>query len=32
MAGALTAAQPAVRGDNFTVNFYGMGSLTVKFK
>jgi 2-keto-4-pentenoate hydratase len=32
MAGALTAAQPAKRGDSFTVSFYGMGSLTVKFK
>lgn len=32
MAGALTAAQVVERGDSFTVNFYGMGSLTVKFK
>ncbi len=32
MAGALTAAQAVERGDSFTVNFYGMGSLTVKFK
>jgi len=32
MAGALTAAQVAERGDNFTVSFYGMGSVTVKFK
>ncbi len=32
MAGALTAAQVVERGDNFTVNFYGMGSLSVKFR
>lgn len=32
MAGALTAAQPAAKGDSFTVSFYGMGSVTAKFK
>lgn len=32
LAGALTAAQPAEREDSFTVSFYDMGSLTVKFK
>ncbi len=31
LAGALTAAQPAKSGDSFTVSFYGMGSVTVKF-
>jgi len=31
MSGALTAAQSAEKGDSFTVSFYGMGSLTVKF-
>lgn len=32
MAGAITAAQTVERGDSFTVSFYGMGGLTVKFK
>ncbi len=32
LAGALTAAEVAERGDIFTINFYGMGSLTVKFE
>lgn len=32
MAGALTAAQPAARGDSITVSFHGMGSLTVAFQ
>ena len=32
MAGAVTAAQSVGSGDSLTVNFYGMGSLTVKFK
>jgi 2-keto-4-pentenoate hydratase len=32
MAGALTAAQPAVKDDSFTVSFCGMGSVTAKFK
>jgi 2-keto-4-pentenoate hydratase len=31
LSGALTAAQPALPGDNFTVSFYGMGSLSLKF-
>ena len=32
LAGAVTAAIPAEKGDSFTVSFHGMGSLTVKFK
>lgn len=32
LAGAVTAAIPAERGDSFTVSFHGMGSVTVKFK
>jgi 2-keto-4-pentenoate hydratase len=32
LSGALTAAQPARSGDNFTVSFQGMGSVSVKFK
>ena len=32
MAGAVTAALPAVKDDSFTVTFHGMGSVTVKFK
>jgi 2-keto-4-pentenoate hydratase len=32
LSGALTAAQPAQSGDSFTVSFYGMGSVSVKFK
>ncbi|MPM19199.1 2-hydroxyhexa-2,4-dienoate hydratase [bioreactor metagenome] len=31
MAGAVTAMLPAQAGDSFTVSFYGMGSVTVKF-
>lgn len=32
LAGAVTAAIPAAKGDSFTVTFQGMGSVTVKFK
>lgn len=32
LAGAVTAAIPAAKGDSFTVSFHGMGSVTVKFK
>jgi len=32
LAGAVTAAIPAEKGDSFTVSFHGMGSVTVKFK
>lgn len=32
LAGALTAAEIVEKGDIFTINFYGMGSLTVKFE
>ena len=32
LAGALTAAQTAASGDVFSINFHGMGSLTVKFE
>ena len=32
MSGALTAAQAAKKDDIFTVTFYGMGSITVKFQ
>ncbi|QQO10940.1 2-keto-4-pentenoate hydratase [Breznakiella homolactica] len=31
LAGALTAAQPAVPGDSFTVSFQGMGSISLRF-
>ena len=31
LSGALTASPPAMAGDNFTISFYGMGSVSVKF-
>lgn len=31
LSGAVTASPPAQAGDNFTVSFYGMGSVSVKF-
>lgn len=32
LSGAVTAAAPAMSGDNFTVSFHGMGSVSVKFE
>jgi len=32
LSGAVTAAESAAEGDNFTVSFHGMGSVTVRFE